>query len=242
MLPSQEDWFDAVDATWPPFARFPSGIWTLRQGQGAGKRVSAASTVEIASTSDIGAAEKAMHSLGQTPLFMVREGQRQLDSLLDQKGYKVVDPVTVLAARCADLADYRQQSLRVIFSQEPIAILREIWRQGGVDDPRIEVMRRAAPPKTFVLGRYENQPVAAQFLGCHKTIGMVHAVEVLQNARRNGVGQKMMQGAAWWAQQQGMEWISCLTVCENSPAQALYRNLGMEVVSRYHYRKPATPT
>ncbi len=69
------------------------GPWTIRDGQGGGKRVSAATAHSAVNDDDIAQAEVAMLDLGQTPLFMIRDGDAALDKLLETRGYSVVDPV-----------------------------------------------------------------------------------------------------------------------------------------------------
>lgn len=228
--------FAAVEATWPAFSTHNEGIWILREGRGAGQRVSAASTEQVATEQDVEQAAKTMQAMGQKSLFMVRGEQPELDDLLASMGYRKKDPVDLLVASCADLADYSQPDMKVIFAPDPMPIQAEIWAAGGVDAPRLDVMRHVVGPKTCLLGRHENHPVAAAFLACHKNIAMVHAVEVLSRARRQGIAKTMMRGAAWWALQQGAEWFCCLTVSENLPAQRLYRKMGMETAAQYHYR------
>lgn len=240
MTPSQVALFQAIDSTWPARAKYTKGIWTLREGKGAGQRVSAATTTSNACKEDVTQAASSMKEMGQNPLFMVRGEQTELDQLLAGLGYQAVDPVDVLMMRSADLAEYKKSALQVIFTQEPLAILAEIWRGGGIDAPRLEVMCRAPDPKTCLFSRYDNHPAGAGFLGCHNNIAMVHAVEILERARRKGVAEAMMRGAAWWALQQGIEWFACLATSENLPAQRLYRKMGMEVVTQYHYRKLIT--
>ena len=237
MIPTEADLFQTVDATWPAFATHKKGVWTLREGRGAGQRVSAASTNDVASVADIDQASAAMREMGQNPLFMVRGVQPELDGILDDLGYEIVDPVDLLMARSSNLAEYDQPSLRVIFNSEPLAIQAEIWREGEIDLARLEVMKRADDPKTFLFSRQDNRPAGTGFIACHYNIAMVHAVEVLPSARRLGVAEAMMRGAAWWAEQKGVGWFSCLATSENVPAQSLYRKMGMEVAAQYHYRK-----
>lgn len=236
MTPDVASWFQAIDATWPAAEMRQAGIWTLRRGEGGGQRVSAASTTAKASAQDVEHAAQHMRDMGQRPLFMVQGDQPELDHLLAGLGYRHKDPVDLLMMRCADGAAYDQGKLQVIFAQEPLAIQAEIWVAGGIDQPRLNVMRRVTGPKTCLLGRYDNHPVAAGFLACHRDIAMVHAVEVLPSARRLGVAEAMMRGAAWWALQKGAVRFSCLATSENTPAQRLYRKMGMETVTRYHYR------
>ena len=67
---------------------------------------------------------------------------------------------------------------------------------------------------------------------------MLHALEVAPIARRKGLATVMMRAAADWARTEGAEWLSVLVVAANEPANALYAALGMQEVSRYHYRRP----
>ena len=97
--------FDAGDATWPAARRFDHGPWTLREGQGGGKRVSAATARGAITDADIPTAEAAMREMDQRPLFMVHAGEDDLDALLAARGYGVVDPVTVLSAPITRLTD-----------------------------------------------------------------------------------------------------------------------------------------
>ena len=69
---------EVMEATWPPAARKPCGPFLLREGQGGGKRVSAA-TVEAAwNEADLGRAEATMAA----PLFLIRDGDQTLDAAL----------------------------------------------------------------------------------------------------------------------------------------------------------------
>lgn len=236
MTPEVLALFQAVDATWAPFAIHKTALWTIRDGKGGGKRVSAASALGSVTASDVQSAETAMAGLGQTPLFMIRGDEPELDSLLDGLGYGIIDPVDILSAQTRDLAEYNQPKLEVIFTADPIAILAEIWAEGGIGRSRLDVMRRVKGKKTYLLGRHDNKPVASAFAAVHGEFVMVHAVEVRPTARRRGVARRLMNAAAWWGQELGAKYVVCLTTSENTPAQTLYRNMGMEVVAQYHYR------
>ncbi len=238
VAPSQSDLFEAIDVTWPAFTVHKQGIWTLREGRDAGNRVSSASTDAVPANEDLIDAIKRMRALGQIPQFMVRGNQPELDSLLAKKGYQIGYPVDVLTTKSEDIASYEQSKLEVIFTEAPISILTEIWALGGIFSPRIDVMRRSSKPSAFLLGRKNDRAAAAGFVAVHNDIAMVHAVEVLPFMRRQGVADRMMRGAAWWAVEKGAKYIACLTTTDNVEAQNLYRKMGMEVASHYHYRIP----
>lgn len=233
--------FAAVDATWPPASVRPVGPWIIREGRGGGQRVSAASTDETVTAGDVPLAEAAMRGLGQTRLFMVRGDQPALDDVLAEAGYAIKDPVDIWVGQTARVAQGYERSLAAIFVDYPMPILAEIWSAGGIGPARLDVMRRVDGPKTCILGRLGDTPRGALFAAVHGGIAMVHAVEVRADGRRQGVAQRMMRAAAWWALQEGADRIAALTVQANTSTQAMWRKLGMEVGSRYHYRVKGLP-
>ncbi len=62
MTPDLPRLFEVVDHTWPAARRWTENGWTLRDGQGGGKRVSAAT--RLAPDADIELAEAAMRKHG----------------------------------------------------------------------------------------------------------------------------------------------------------------------------------
>ena len=208
----------------------------LRQGDGGGKRVSAATAVEAVRAADIPAAEEAMQALGQDALFMLRAGDVDLDQMLADRGYGVVDPVNVYACAPADLTDVPIPRVTVFDLWEPLAIMREIWAAGGLDPARLRVMGRAAAPKTAFLCRLDDKPAGVAFAAVHEGIAMIHAVEVLPHQRRKGAAAWMMRGAAFWAEKQNAHTLSVICTKENTGANALYTALGFSVLGHYHYR------
>ena len=86
MSATAQQLYDICDGTWPAAATKRLGQWTLRDGQGGGKRVSAATAEGSVQKTDIRMAEVAMQDMGQTPLFMIRDGDEALDQLLESHG------------------------------------------------------------------------------------------------------------------------------------------------------------
>ena len=177
-----------------------------------------------------------MTALGQDKLFMIQGEQVELDGELADRGYVVKDPVDLLVCDAATLADEFKPKLEAIFAQFPMAILAEIWAEGGINSARLDVMQRALCDKTFVMGRIDARASAAAFVGASNGICMAHAVEVLERERRRGVAERMMRAAAWWGLRHGAETFCVLTTQANTGAQALYRKIGMETAAQYHYR------
>ena len=230
------DHLDAVaQATWPPAALQTVGPWTIREGQGGGKRVSAATARQPVTADKLPLAEDAMQALGQTPLFRIHPGDDALDRMLDDAGYQVIDPVNIYAAPLADLATPPPQATTFTI-WEPLAIQLDMWAAGGIGPDRIKVMQRATRPKTSVFARDGQRPAATGFAAIYEGTAMVHALEVTPPCRRHGMARHVMQQAAIWAQDHGARQIAALCTQDNTGANALYASLGMARVGQYHYR------
>lgn len=227
----------AVDATWPAQEQVALGPLTLRRSAGGGKRVTAATSAGVVNATDVDAAEARMREWGQSPLFSLRPGDDALDDLLAARGYAVADPTHMYAAPInllADLDHDREQASLAVW--EPLAIQIEMWAAGGIGADRLAVMDRAAAPKTALIGRHDNSPGGTCFVSVDGDVAMVHALEVLEQARRVGMGRSMTIQAAKWSRDEGARHFSVLCTKANVAANALYRKLGMTEVGQYHYR------
>ena len=224
----------ALEATWPPAERVSHSGWTLRRGDGGGKRVSAASPE--GPEADIGVAEAAMRAWGQVPLFRILPGEEALDAALADRGYCVIDPTVFYAARAEALVEAGDETARLIRVSTPLALADDIWEAGGIGPGRRAVMARAPEPKITLLCRLGDRPAGVAFLGVAGHIAMLHAVEVLAEHRRGGAGAALARGAARFAAEHGAEWLALAVTEANRPARALYERLGMVPAGRYHYR------
>ena len=235
-LPDVQTLYDVTEATWPPARRFEQAGFTLRDGQGGGKRVSAATLAGDFFAADVSAAERAMREMGQPALFMIREGEADLDASLAARGYEVIDPVNLYAAPAEVLTSDDIPRTIAIPAWDPLRIMEEIWATGGIGPGRIAVMRRATDPKTGIVSRFNDQPAGTSFMAMHKGITMLHALEILPGFRRNGIGRWAMRRAGHWTLQQGGHTVSVLCTQANDAANGLYSGLGMTLIGAYHYR------
>lgn len=235
--PSAERLFEALDATWPAARVINHGPWKLREGLGGGQRVSAATAnVPEITRSDIEMAELGMRKLEQRPLFMLREGEDVLDDMLEDRRYEHVDPVTLYLAETANLTA-ELKITDAMPSWPPLAIQLELWQSGGIGPARIAVMDRVNTPQMSLLGRSGDAPAGTVFVALHNDVAMVHGLEVSAEFRRDGVGRRLMHGAANWATAMGASWITLAVTRANDAANGLYHALGMDQAARYHYRR-----
>ncbi|MBT8409336.1 MAG: GNAT family N-acetyltransferase [Alphaproteobacteria bacterium] len=230
-----------IDTTWPPARISQQDPWTLRVGDGGGKRVSAATTTTKVSQTDVRAAEDAMRGFGQTPLFQLYGTEPGLDDMLAAQGYLHLDRTILYLCALAELDTKAPSPLTTLRGDTPLPIMREIWAAGGIGPARVAIMERAPGPKTMILGRLGDRPVGAAFVAASGPIAMIHAIEVLCEHRRRGAGRNMLARAAVWARDAGCTHLSLLVTEANVSANALYRSLGMVQAGSYHYRmKPGT--
>lgn len=180
-----------------------------------------------------------MSNLGQEQLFMLHPEDSALDAMLAERGYDIVDPVTLYACPTERLTDVPIPRVTVFDLWEPLAIMREIWVHGGLDPARLRVMDRVAGPKTALLSRLKDKPAGVAFVAIHAGIAMVHALEIVPHQRRQGAAAWMMRGAAAWAAKNGAHTLSTLCVDANTSARALYASLNMDETGQYHYRLKA---
>lgn len=235
-LPTIETLYQVCEATWPSAAQFQAGGFTIRDGLGGGKRVSAATLNGPLDATNLKAAETAMEQLSQSKLFQVREGEDGLDQLLQANGYSVVDPVNVWAAPAKSVAQELPDRTIAIPAWEPLEIMKEIWEAGGIGPARVDVMRRACSPKTGFISRWNDRSAGTSFAAMHNGITMLHALEIKPDFRRNGLASWVMRRAATWTLDNGGQTISVICTQGNKAANGLYSALGMTNVGCYHYR------
>jgi GNAT superfamily N-acetyltransferase len=177
-----------------------------------------------------------MREAGQSPLFMIREGDEALDSELAALGYVIRDPVNMYAAPLKDIATERPPPVTSFEVWPPLSVQTEIWSVGGIGAGRLDIMDRARHPKTTLLGRLDDKPAGTVYVGIAADCAMIHALEIADNYRRRALAAALTRSAAFWAQAKGAAYLTLVTTRDNVGANALYASLGMTIVGQYHYR------
>lgn len=234
----------ATAATWPAASIRRLGPWVIRDGQGGGSRVSAATATGPVTPDDLTTAEAAMAALGQSPLFMIRETDGALDAMLHAAGYRIMDPVTAYAAKVDRIATRRPPPATTFEVWPPLAVQCELWAAAGIGPARLAVMQRALDPRTTILGRLGEAAAGTAFVACDGSIAMLHALVVAPQHRRQGLALLILRASAFWAAAQGASHLALAVTRANTGANRLYASIGMIAVGQYHYRirpEPSAP-
>lgn len=222
-LPSAEAVLSTLEATWPPAETNDLKPFTLRRGEGGGKRVSAASAHGTGSAT-FADAEAAMRAMDQTPTFRLLEGDEALDDALSGMGYTIVDPTLLMAYTGPPPKIDR---VRAGLSPD----IEELWAEGGIGPGRLAVMKRVAGPKSVL-----SEPNGVVFVAIGAGGAMLHALHVDPAHRQTGIGRRLVQASIRWAFDHAAPWLSLAVTEANSPAIKLYTSLGFHPVGRYWYR------
>jgi len=235
-LPSGQRIAEAIEATWPAASRKDAQGIIVREGLGGGSRVSSASADKIPTASAVVAAEAAMQALGQKRLFWIRDGDEALDSMLDARGYEVMDQVALYAVP-TDAIPAPLRAHGTAFADRPLAIMAEIWANGYIDAARLAVMARVKGDKTYILTRDGQRPAGVGFLAQDRDVAILNGLEIGPEFRRKGLARELICHAARWARARDIPTLGLAVTKANAPANALYASLGMTIVGGYHYRR-----
>lgn len=225
----------AFEATWPAAEYQDAGGFQVGRGFGAGGRVSSARAVGTWVPGDIARAERVHCGWGQRPMFRVLDGDADLTAALVGAGYQQETPTAIMSAPAVALTGRAIPPVTTFAIWPPLAIQRDLWRAGNINDARQAVMVQADVPKAAILGRTDDRAAGAAFVAVSDGIAMVHAVEVLPEFRRRGLAGWMMRQAAFWAVDQGASRIALAVSRANTGARATYDSMGFEEVAGYGY-------
>lgn len=236
-LPSATALMTALEESWPAASVRKVEGWQIREGQGGGQRVSAASPHISGSVPDIETAEKAMEELGQSPLFRLTEADAALDHALHQRGYELNDATQIYAGALAGRRRDVRWDNEVFHAWPMLALQKTCWQHGGIGPARLAVMDRVEGPKTTFLARSDQALGGVAFAAISGDIAMVHALHVEPDQRRKAVASKILAAVGDWAQDMGARYLALAATKENFAANALYVNIMLTPVVAYHYRR-----
>ncbi|MEU8345216.1 Acetyltransferase (GNAT) family protein [Actinomadura meyerae] len=232
---------ELVAEAWPAPSSQDIGGWMLRHAEGVTKRAN--SVLPLADPGDVGlaveAAERFYGALGLPTVFSMDAQARPegLDGFLEGRGYELVDPTIAMAA---DLTAPRGRG-GVEMAESPSREWLDLW--WSVDGRYDHQLPMAEKILTGVRAGYASLDGLAVGRGVPQGEWFgVYAMAVAPEARRRGLGRRVLRALLDWGRAQGCERAYLVVVERNAPARAMYEAEGFVPEGGYHYRvKNVTP-
>jgi GNAT superfamily N-acetyltransferase len=234
----QSEFLQVLKDTWPPTKIINLDSWTIRISDGAGKRASAISLEGIWEEASFKRLKNLLKELDKSEIFIVYQSDSLFEKELNKRNYQVFDKSCVFEIAVAELIKTDAPPVTMFSIWPTLQIQKELWNSNGIGWQRQAVMERATKPKTSILGRWNDNPVASAFVAKSGNVAFLHALVVDQNFRRQGVAQALMQHAGQWADNHNCARLMVVTTEANSAATSFYTSLEFQLVNKYHYRIP----
>ncbi len=234
----QNEFLKLLEKTWPPQKVIYYADWTIRISDGAGKRASAISLEGSWKEDSFKKLKDFLKKLGKSEIFMIYKPDSLLEKELDKLNYQIFDKSCVFEIAVAELIKTKPPPNSMFSIWPPLNIQKVLWNSNDVGWQRQAIMHRANQPKTSILGRWSDNPVASAFVAKSGNVAFLHALVVDQSFRRQGVAKALMQHAGQWANRHNCTTLMVVTTEANIAATSLYTSLEFQLVNKYHYRIP----
>ena len=238
LKPEKTKFLKFLADTWPPKKIIKFGSWTIRIGDGAGKRASAISLEGTWEETSFRKLKDLLKKLGKSEIFMIYQSDSLFEKELDKLNYQVFDKSYIFEIPVTELIKSKPPPISMFSIWSPLHIQKELWNSNGIGWQRQSVMNRASQIKTSILGRWSDNPVASAFIAKSGNVAFLHALVVDENFRQQGVAKALMRHAGQWAHKHNCSKLMVVTTEANVAATSLYTSLEFQLVNKYHYRIP----
>ncbi len=235
---NQNEFLKLLEDTWPPEKVIHFDNWTIRISDGAGKRTSAISLEGIWEEASFRKLKDLLRELGKSEIFMIYQSGSLFEKQLNKLNYQVFDKSCIFEISVTELIKSEPSPISMFSIWPPLQIQKELWNSNGIGWQRQSVMNRANQPKTSILVRWSDNPVASAFVAKSGNVAFLHALIVDQNFRRQGVARALVHHAGQWAKKHNCARLMVVTTEANIAATSLYTSLEFQLVNKYHYRIP----
>ncbi|MGI5420830.1 GNAT family N-acetyltransferase [Actinomadura luteofluorescens] len=226
---------ELVAEAWPAPSAQDIGGWVLRHADGVTKRANSVLPVDDPGDVDLAIeeAERFYTALGLPTVFMMDAQARPegLDGILAGRGYELVEPTIAMTS---DLSGPGERE-RVDVMDAPSREWLDLW--WSVDGRYDHQLPMAEKILTGVSAGYACVDGLAVGRGVPQGEWLgVYAMAVAPDARRRGLGRRVLRGLLGWGRERGCERAYLVVVERNAPARALYESEGFVQAGAYHYR------
>ena len=240
--PSTRDELD-LEATamqsWRAAETATLGAWVLRANDGFTKRANSALPLGQPGTSVADAIERVQawyHERDLPARFQLPvEGRRLLDAELGERGWEPSTEVHVLTARL-DLLDVAPPAVPVESMSAPDDDWLAVYRDGEAPPAVARALLTRHDDVTFAAVRDAGRTVAIGRATIDDGRLGITAVEVDPALRRRGLARAVMSALHAWGRERGAVRAHLAVEADNTPAVALYDDLGYALHHDYRFR------
>lgn len=226
---------ELVAAAWPAPSTQDIGGWVLRHADGVTKRANSVLPLEIPGDVALAVeqAEGFYTAMGLATVFSLGPQTRPegLDAFLGERGYALVDPTLAMVKDIA--GPYERDGVEIM--DAPSREWLDVW--WSVDGRYEHQLPMAEKILTGVPAGYASLDGVAVGRGVPQGEWLgVYAMAVAPEARRRGLGRRVLHALLGWGREQGCERAYLVVVERNATARAMYEAEGFTQFSGYHYR------
>lgn len=232
---------------WPPLSTLLYDGWVLRFADGYTKRANSISPIyesvldlehKIEVCEQIYSANKLPTIFKITPFIP----PSRLDHLLEDKGYSLIDPTSVLTLPLADIPEPLLTSATI--AEDPgTQWLEDYSRIADLTDRNKNTLKamlsNIRTKKGFTSYTHEDRVVSCglgvierEYIGLYDIVTDAHV-------RNRGFAEQMILNLLKWGKENGATSSYLAVVANNAAAQRLYSKLGYSEVYKYWYRVKA---
>lgn len=236
----------AALAAWPALESLEQDGWQLRCAQGYTKRANSANATPLAqplNPARLAAIEQVFHARGLPPIFRLPSfcTPAGTDAWLADRGYRQMDPSLVMARPLAnDGGSAPDPSIRLLPEATawlPLFMALSAARPESASQAlHLRLLQAISHPCALAVLEQDGQPV-----GCGLAVlvdGHLGLFDLVTSPawRRHGVAHRLCQHLLAWGHAQGARQAYLQVLAANTPARALYEQLGLRTAYHYHYR------
>ncbi|MBB6637984.1 GNAT family N-acetyltransferase [Cohnella thailandensis] len=232
---------------WPALRQFVRDGWLLRLADGYTKRANSVQPLwpfdgETDMAGKIAWCEQVYNDAGLPAIFKLSpfSEPRNLDYLLEEASYRVVEPSCV---KVRDLANLPIPSGRFRVLVEPR--INEAWLSSfsvwqSLHADRLKtarlILEAPYPPKGFFTLSDDGIPVALGIGAIERGYAGLYDIVTDPFRRNEGIGEQLLLHILGWAKERGAHSSYLQVVRANAAANRLYDKLGYEDLYPYWYR------
>lgn len=229
---------------WPALSTLHYDGWVMRFAEGYSKRANSVSPLydgKLEMKSKLDECERIYRANGLQPIFkLTAAAPRELDGLLAERGYDLVDRTSVQTLSLANLRDPRPAEVTIEERPSEAWIADFCGLNGGMDDARIAIMTRMLGSIRTCAGfirLYEGNKAVACGFGVIER-GYIGLYDIVTDPayRNRGLAEQMILHLLHWGRTEGVSFSYLAVVLNNAPALRLYAKLGYKEAYRYWYR------